>query len=102
MFKQVFFVIEKLATTLKEYQPKTDTTKERDFKSSLVGNVREVAELIPTLNISLDGRLDSLSDELLDDLATVPPEILKNSQAARESTIDKADKLLAKVAGFMA
>jgi hypothetical protein len=102
VFRRVHNVVETLTKTLKEYQPKTDTSKGRNFKNSLVENVREVAELLPTLNINADPRLDNLRDELIDTLTMVPPEILKNNMAAREKITNNADALLAKVAGFMA
>lgn len=102
VFKRVIGVVGKLVDGLKNYEPKTDTTKGRDFKFSLTENVTELAEMLPTLNINLDPRVDKLKRELIDDLAAVPAPMLKQSLAARESVLEKADKLLAKVQGYMA
>ena len=101
VFLRVFGVVDKMVKTLKEYEPKTDTSKGKNFKDSLVYNVREVADLLPTLNINLDPRIDALQVELIDDLTQTPGAILKASDAAREACIAKAEKIIKKLQGYM-
>lgn len=102
IFLRVFGVVEKMVKTLKEYQPKTDTTKGKNFKDSLVYNVQEVADLLPTLNVTVDPRVDNLRVELLDDLTATNASLLKQNAQARNDTIAKADRILKKLQGFMA
>ena len=98
VFKRVFDVVGKMVKTLKEYDPKAEG---RGFTGSLVYNIMDVAEIMPSLNVSLDRRVDDLRDELVEDLTKVAPEVLKANEAAREDAITKADKILAKLQGWM-
>lgn len=72
------------------------------FKDSLIGNVLEVAELAPKLNVLGDDRLDKLAAEIRDTFADTKPDELRNNETARAAAKDKADELMARLAGYMA
>lgn len=101
VFMRVFGVVDTMVKTLKEYQPKTDTTKGKSFKDSLIYNVQEVADLLPKLNVTVDPRVDDLRTELLDDLTQTNGAILKQNAKARNDTIAKAERLLRKIEGYV-
>lgn len=83
------------------------------FRDSMIGNIRELAEMMPALNIANDPKLDALTDEIQQDLASIDPAELRDprwkqggatgherSQAAqerREAAKSKAQAILAKV-----
>lgn len=83
------------------------------FRDSLIGNVRDLAGMIPALNIANDPRLDALTDEIQQRLATIDPNDLRDptwkqgghaafersqaAQAARQDAKTKAQAILAKV-----
>ena len=103
VFKRVVDVTGKMSAKLKEFDP-GDATYKADglFRDSLVYNVLELADLLPSLNITQDQRLDDLSKQLKDDLVAYSPEILRVDAKKRKETADKAAKLFKKVSQYLA
>lgn len=91
-----------MVTKLRAYQPDADDLKARGiFRDSLVENVKELATLLPSLNITNDPALRVLAEELKA-VAAFPAETLRNSDSARLSTADEAQAILDKVTAFLA
>lgn len=83
------------------------------FRDSLITNVRELAEMIPALNIANDPKLDELTDEIQQQLASIDPSELRDprwrqgghagyersqsAQARRSEVKQKAEALLGKL-----
>jgi hypothetical protein len=106
--KDIFFrvhdVVSKMSERLKEYKPAGETTSgkvEGRFHDSLVYNVKELAQLLPTLNITQDQRIDDLSKQLLAELTANSPPLLRDDVKLRQSTAAKADRILRKVSQYM-
>ena len=59
------------------------------FRDSLVGNVRELAELIPSLNITDDPSLAALQQSM-QELTKFGPSVLRNDKRFRAEAADKA------------
>lgn len=68
---------------------------------SLVENVRDIAKLIPALNLHSDSNLESLSKEIAALLAGVSSQALKDDCFTRKDVAQKADAILSKMAGYM-
>jgi len=100
VFQRVCDVTEKMAERLRVYKPAagSETSKDR-FHDSLIYNVRDVADLLPTLNITGDKRLDALQKQLAN-LASEEPAILRNDEHLRNKTADEAEKLFQKVSSM--
>ena len=100
VFERVIKVTAKMAERLRAYKV-VEGGVESDFRGSIVWNIREIAELLPSLNITGDKRLDDLHQKLLDDLTAHSPEVLKDNESLRLKTADKAEKLLKKVQSYL-
>jgi len=94
-------VLEHMSTTLKEYKPATKEAKaENTFRDSLVVNVREIADLIPAINITGDPRIDQWAVDMRK-LAEVAPDSLREDEKTRNTTVEKADAILKRVSDFI-
>ncbi len=102
VFQRVADVTGKMVERLRAYKPANGGPAENNFRDSLVYNVKELADLLPTLNITGDKRLDDLQKRLLADLVVHSPEILKDNDRLRAKTADAAEKILAKVNSYLA
>lgn len=102
VFGRIADVTGKMVERLRLYKPGNGGPAENTFRDSLVYNVKEMADLIPSLNITNDERLTALHQRLINDLAEHPPEVLRENDRLRESTADKAEAILKKVKSFMA
>ena len=57
---------------------KTLAQTDKIFRDSLITNVRELAGMIPALNIANDPKLNELTDEIQQELATIDPSELRD------------------------
>lgn len=105
-FERIADVTGKMAEKLRDFEPATGKKKgERGkaaFRATLVYNVKELAELLPDLNITGDKRLDQLQKDLLKlcDSET-PPEVLRIDAKARKKVADEADRVFKKVSAYL-
>lgn len=104
VYKRVGTVVAKMSERLKAYEPGQgeDEKAKHTFRDSLIYNIKEVADLIPHLNITADPALDALGQQLIADLVAHSPEELKTNDKLRAATAAKADKIFNKVKKFMA
>ena len=102
-FERIIDVTSKMADTLKGYEPPKDGNKAKgNFQSSLITNVKEIADSLTALNITGDQRLDDLQAELLKELLEHGPEVLKDDGKLRHATAKKAEQIAKKVKSYLA
>lgn len=85
-----------MAEKLKEY----GTAKEGErkfFLDSLVGNVRELAELLPAFNLTGDPKLDKIVDRIKRELCVEEAATLRKDAKARAVVQKSADQIVAEV-----
>lgn len=103
VFLRVADVTGKMVERLRSYEPSKEGEKSSGrFRDSLVTNIKELADLLPGLNITADPRLDQLQQQLLDDLVEHSPEVLRSDAKVRKRVSDKAERILKKVNSFLA
>lgn len=85
--------VKKLAEKMAEADP--------TFRDSIVGNIRELVALLPSLNVANDPKLEDMRRKVDEQLASLNPETLREDADARKKTKDAADKLLAAMAGYI-
>jgi histone H3/H4 len=103
-------VVERMATALAEYgtaipgatKTKKGANRTRSFKDTLVGNVRELAELLPAFNLSNDPALTAITDRITKELCVEEPKQLRENEAAREAVQKSAESILEDVSKFLA
>jgi len=95
-------VVEAMLDRMTKYVPgEKGKRAQNTFKDSLVGNVRDLIQILPNLNITGSAEIDELAKKL-DDLASFEPDALRISQKAREMTAEKAQSILDGLEGMMA
>ena len=73
----------------------------KDFQSSLVGNVKDIAERIPSLNFRGDNRLEEIREELTKLTSGIEDfKELKKDQVKRSDTAEHAQKVMDKMGGY--
>lgn len=75
--------------------------KDKTFRDSLIGNIADLADILPRMNLSDDPDLDAMAREIKAELASYDPKDLRNSKAMRKDALAKAGEILSKVSGYM-
>ena len=70
------------------------------FRDSLIGNLRELCDVLPRLNLTADPALDAVVEEVRDSLAGLNPDLLRECEFDRKTAALKADSILAKMAAY--
>ena len=83
-----------------------DQGKPLVFRDSMIGNIRDLVDIVPRLNIFGDETLAQLCSQVKDRIASVEPNALRPSKsfdpAARASVKREADALKERFAGYFA
>lgn len=102
IFHRAKDVLMHLHDKLTNYKPPTASSKaEGIFRDSLVTNVRELATLIPSLDVTRDTTTTTLFRDLIE-LSDTQPDTLRVSDQARNDTIRQAKKILDTIDGYLA
>jgi len=97
-FRKIAEVVGNMAHKLGEYK-----TKEKShFKDTLVGNIRELTELLPTFNLTGDPKLAEITKRLQSELCIEDAKTLRDSDEVRASVQKSAEEILAEVEAHMA
>ena len=75
--------------------------KKAVFRDTLVGNISELCDLLPSLNVTGDEELTKMCDEVRDKLTGFTPKELRKDTTAREDTARAAAAIMDKMAGYM-
>ena len=105
-------IIGNMATRLREYGKVDDGEESSDgrqkgkragaFRDSLVGNVRELAELADAFNLDDDPKLTKIIEDVQASLCAHEPDELREDAKLRARTAKSADKILRDVSTFFA
>lgn len=71
------------------------------FRDSLIENVREIAQLLPMLNINDDPELNKVQSRLIEELCAHTPDELRKDSKLRKQTRKSAKDILRKVNDYM-
>lgn len=103
VWARIHKVTERMVEKLSEYKPREGLhAAESPFRDSLVENIRDLAEVLPSLNITNDPALDKIQKEMLDNLLVYTADQLREDAKARALTNKKAKQILDKVSKYMA
>ena len=70
------------------------------FRDSLVGNVIQVLDLVPALNVTGSSQLQTAALEVRNRLATLNPDVLRNNRVARKAAADTAGEIAIRFGRF--
>ena len=71
-----------------------------EFRNTLVGNVRDIAGLLPAFNIENDPKVEKVRQRILSDICTVDIKDLRKDPELRKNVRDKAQDILNRVGNF--
>ena len=74
---------------------------ENIFRDSLIGNVAELCDLLPKLNVTGSAELEKMRKEVMSKLTKRVPEELRNNDAERKTACDEAKAILDKMSAFL-
>lgn len=95
-------VVQRMAERLKGYKPgKPGTRAEGTFKDSLVDNVRELAAILPSFNLTGDKKLGAIIDKMQKELCKHDADLLRDDDKLRGKVAMSADAILSAVADFI-
>lgn len=103
VWQRIANVTERMADKLEMYQPRNGLhDSQNNFHSTLVENVRDLADLLPSLNINNDPKLDKMQKQIINNLCQYDADELKSDDAARRKTAKKAKAIYDKVSQYIA
>ena len=98
--QQIVDTVGHMAAKLNAY--KNDGGKvEGIFRDSLVGNVRELAELLPAFNLTNDPKLAAITNRIVTELCAEEADALRQNDQARASVAKSADDIVAEVSSLL-
>lgn len=71
------------------------------FRDTMVSNIRELAELLPKLNVTGDAALDAMAAEVRFKLCQFDAQELRDSDTARSTALAAAQDILKKMEGYV-
>lgn len=102
LWTRVHDAVKHMAERLRSYTVDDATGKvSNPFRDSLVTNLRELADLLPRLNVTGDPDLDRMRERLCRELAPHDPATLRDNGAVREQVAKSAEDILAAMAGYI-
>ena len=102
-FERIAEVVGRMVDRLTSYEPgEKGKRAQNTFKDSLVGNVRDLVEILPVINITGDPRLSDLCARMQAELTAHDADELRDNFNVRESVAKAAQTILDEVSAFMA
>jgi hypothetical protein len=101
LFKRVVEVVSALRDKLVAYNVNAEGKIDHPFRDTAITNLRDLAELLPRLNVTEDPDLAALQVKLMQSLCPLNPDQLRNSNAARDQAVRSADDILNSLAGYV-
>ena len=93
LWKRVYDAVEHMRDVLAD--------KDKRITESLVGNLREIVDLLPVLNITGDPELARMAKRITQSLYKRDAVMLRENDKAREQQAQTADEILAAMAGYI-
>lgn len=96
-WSRVIEKVEKLKLGLEGYKPAVNGGKvEGKFHDSLIGNISELADLLPSINVAADPELTRIGQKLIA-LTAYGPQDLRDSDALRAEVVKQAGMVLVQI-----
>lgn len=102
-YERVSETVGHMARKLAEYRPATATERAQGvFRDSLVENVRDLAGILPALNVTSDPDLAALADRIARNLTPIDAGTLRDCDGIRASVAREAQAIAEHVGAFLA
>ena len=97
-FDRAYSVVSNMVERLEAFDPDKKGAKLYD---SLVGNVRDIADLLPSLNVGDDPRLEQLAKDIGLRLTETDASTLKKDEGKRQEVADNARQIMNQIDDFI-
>jgi hypothetical protein len=104
LFERVSKTISHMAESLEEYGEVIENGKVKKinpFRDSVVGNIQELVELLPVLNITGDSALTNITENIKKSLLNASAKDLREDPALRREVAKDARKVLEDMEGYI-
>lgn len=101
LFKRIHTVVNNMNSRLTEVMNDDGTGRKKSFRDTLVGNIKDLTDVLPDLNLNKDPEIYRLAKEMQDKLVVEPAE-LRNNYETLSSTQKSAEQILDSMSAFMA
>jgi len=104
IWNRIFTVTSKLKDTMAkpEREDKNGDIQSPIFRDSVIENIKDLVNIIPSLNIFQDPAIDQARTELYRELCQLDPQALRDNKELRKDAEKKADAILSKLPGILA
>lgn len=101
--ERITTLVGRMSERLKGYKPgKPGKRAEGTFKDSLVDNIKELADVLPHLNMAGDPKLAKIIERINKELCQTDAETLREDDKLRKKVATSADQVLTAIADFIA
>lgn len=102
-FRRIAHLVGRMSERLNKYKPKSEAGGvQNSFRDSLVGNIRELVDLLPAFNLTKDKTLDELIVRLEKELCAHDATVLREDELVRKQVAKNAEDILKKAQALMA
>lgn len=101
LWKRVYDSVERISERLHAYGSDETGKVVNKFHDTLIGNLRDLCDILPKLNISGDEALNAMHKRLEQELCFYDPAELRENEIARIDVASAADKILEEVKGWI-
>lgn len=101
VWDRVYQAVQHMSERLGGYGKDADGKTTGIFRDSVVGNLRELVEILPLLNVTGDSQLQIMSDRIAQSLCVEEAATLREKPKALESVKADADSILRDMAAFI-
>lgn len=95
-------VVSKAVERLKAYNVTTDGKVENAFRDSIIANIIETLDILPSINITGDKQVVAFASEIRAELTKFSPVVLRDDSGIRKAVITKADDILNRMNEYFA
>jgi hypothetical protein len=95
-------VVSHAASRLKAYEQSPEGKVKNPFRDSLVSNITELLDLLPSLNLTDDTNITQFAANIRASLTQYTPDQLRESEIVRASVVASADEIMIKMGQFLA
>lgn len=92
-YRRLHVIVARMAERLNDPKAK--------FKNSLVGNIEELCDILPTLNLTDDPEMAKMTDVVRAKLGGHDPDVLRKDKKVRKQVAAEASRIESDLAGFM-
>ena len=74
---------------------------DKEFRDSLIGNLREFCERLPRLNLTNDQQLEEYREEIVASLGQFEPDLLRSNDLVRQTVAERAREITEAMSAYM-